>query len=79
MRETEGGEDERGKPAAESSNINVHWTFPGVTIKPLVLLKLESEACDWLAGKEKKRRRRRKGLKGGRKREADTADMHSYI
>ena len=42
---SDGGKETR-KAARESSNVNFPWTFPGVTIKPLVLLKLESKTCD---------------------------------
>ncbi len=48
-REMEGGRQERKCEAArESSNVNFPWTFLGVTIKPLVLLKLESKTRDWI-------------------------------
>lgn len=38
--------------AWESSNVNFPWTFLGVTIKPLVLLKLDSKTCDWIIEEE---------------------------
>lgn len=53
MRRRDGGRETRKKQrkceaARESFNINFPWTFLGVTIKPLVLLKLESKTCDWI-------------------------------
>lgn len=36
----------------ESSNVNFPWTYLGVTIKPLVLLKLESKTCDCIVEEE---------------------------
>lgn len=53
VRERDGGMETRKKErkceaARESSSVNFPWTFLGVTIKPLVLLKLELKTCDWI-------------------------------
>lgn len=71
-REEEEREGDVRLAARESSNVNVPWTFLGVTIKPLVPLKLEEKTCDWIAEGEAGGW----GLKGGREKQRTYTALH---
>lgn len=76
----EGGEREterKREAARESSNVNFPWTFLGVTIKPLVLLKIESKKHVTGLWRKTGRLKGREGGRGGRNQSSNSRHVHA--